>query len=455
MNARRIFVFKLIAVLMIIVLLSSCTPQVQPTTQNQVQPAAPAHPANTTAPVVEPTATQAPPSAPAPTEPPVAPTEAPAANQNQSLMPQQPGVVADSVPDVDSSKDSANHTCPAGDEFDINIYERPFTQNIMDYRPDLDITKGEISQDSNFLYVSEYLNNVNPTNGGLQGMYGIELDTGLDGRGDYLIMGVNPTSGEWQKAIVVGYMDTGGLVGGPRAELSDAPQTYFGYDQSIFPAVSPKDPDAAWVRVSPDNKNVIELAFKPSLLGDSIQFLWRVWTDDGPKDVKQYDYNDHYTLKQAGSPYKGDANYPIKDLYQVDNTCWGLYNILSAPKNLKGLCCNAQNPVTMPPGTGTISALVFGDSNGNGLHESDEVGACENITVTLANATCADPNGKGVKVNLDKNCQYNGKDLKLGKYCLTATGATFTTPDKWDITLSENCPGCNQFNAYFGLKPVQ
>ena len=283
-------------------------------------------------------------------------------------------------------------------------------------------------------------------------MYGVELDTDMDGRGDFLVLGTNPNSAVWQKAIIVAYSDTGEKVGGPRAELSDAPQTYAGYDQSIFPGQDPNAIDAAWVRISPDNKNVVQIAMKPSLIGNSIQFLWRVWTDDGPKNVKEYDYNDHFTLKSAGSPYLNDADYPIKDLYQMDNTCWGLYNILSAPKNLQGLCCNSKLPEPVKPGTGGISVLVFGDANANGLHEADESGSCTDVTVGLAAGTCLDPAIKEMKVTLDKNCQYNAKDIKLGKYCLTASGATFTTPVKWDITLSENCPGCTQFNAYFGVK---
>jgi hypothetical protein len=453
MNAKGRLIFNIVSLFILIALISGCVQQPQSTPVSQSQQPQAAAVKATTAPVkMEPTATVVQPASTAPTQPPAAATETSSTTTNQVLIPLQPGQVSDSVPDVDTSKGAVTRTCPAGDEYDINIYERPFSQNVMDYRPDLDITKGEISQDSNFIYVSEYLNNINPKTNGLQGMYGVELDTDLDGRGNFLIMGNNPNTSDWQKAIVTAYQDSGLKVGGPRPELSDAPQTYSGYDKSIFPGQMPIDPNSAWIRVSPDSKSVVQIAFKPSLIGSDVQFLWRVWTDDGPKNVQQYDYNDHYTLKQAGSPYKTDPNYPVKALYQIDNTCWGLYNILAAPKNIQGLCCSAKLPENPNPGAGTISVLVFGDTNGNGLHEADETGSCKDVTVTLSNGTCATATNPGsTTVSLDKNCQYNSKAIKMGKYCLSAKGATFTTPVNWDITLSENCPGCDHFDAYFGV----
>lgn len=455
MKAIKLITFRTVLCLMVIVVSLSACAQSQSSGGNQLKPTTAAvQPANTAAPQnTEPAApavqATAPEVAATQTQAPAVPTTAPEATE-QGQLPDHPGKVVQWVTDVDSSPEAENQTISSGDQYEINIYERPFSKTEMVYRPDLDIYKGQISQDSHFIYVSVFVNQAKLKIDGLKGMYGVELDVDQDGRGDYLVMKSNPDSLDWEKASIIAYIDPDEKVGGKRPILSDAPQVYDGFDQTIFPGSN--DPDVAWARVSPKDSNEIDIAFKPSLISDSVQFIWTVWTDDGPKEVKQYDYNDHYTLKEAGSPYKGQAEYPLKDLYQVDNTCRGIYNIISAPKEAQGLCCEPTLPDQPEPGLGAISVLVFADNDANGLHEKNEPGMCKDVTVTMKEGACTESAGKVTTLKLDENCQYNVKDIKLGKYCLAASGATFTTPEQWDIILSDNCTTCNTFKAYFGVQ---
>jgi hypothetical protein len=50
--------------------------------------------------------------------------------------------------------------------------------------------------------------------------------------------------------------------------------------------------------------------------------MWGAWADAGLRDPSKFNYNDRFTEADAGSPIKNKPNYPIKAIYQVDNTCW-------------------------------------------------------------------------------------------------------------------------------------
>jgi hypothetical protein len=104
---------------------------------------------------------------------------------------------------------------------------------------------------------------------------------------------------------------------------------------------------------------MVDLAFKRSLVGGANMFLWNVWADDGVKNPASFDYNDHFSASEAGSPYK-DADYPLKALALVDNTCRETYHF-TPTADIPGLCSppKNQNGQAEPlPGGGSVSVLT-------------------------------------------------------------------------------------------------
>jgi hypothetical protein len=73
--------------------------------------------------------------------------------------------------------------------------------------------------------------------------------------------------------------------------------------------------------VDPSDNTVMQLAIKKSLMNNASTFMWSAWADDGVIDPGKFDYNDQYTLAEAGSPINGAGDYPLKVLSLADNTC--------------------------------------------------------------------------------------------------------------------------------------
>jgi hypothetical protein len=48
-----------------------------------------------------------------------------------------------------------------------------------------------------------------------------------------------------------------------------------------------------------------------------------VWSSGLVLTSGQSDPNSHFSLDLAGSPIKDDLNYPLKDVFALDNTCRG------------------------------------------------------------------------------------------------------------------------------------
>jgi len=98
--------------------------------------------------------------------------------------------------------------------------------------------------------------------------------------------------------------------------------------------------------------NVVELAFKNSLTGgEKGKFIWLPWSDADMLDWSLFDYNDHFTLEQAGYPKKDDLkNYPIKAIWGVDNTC-RIPSGFTPTGSMPGLCPN-YDPASVSHGSG-------------------------------------------------------------------------------------------------------
>ncbi len=250
----------------------------------------------------------------------VTPEASPTAPIVHLLTPGAPGLAARFVTDRSSSS-LAGENRTIADDFNDGFFERPLTLPGMQYQPYLDLTRGEISAGGGWIYIILFLEGSPPA--GQPATYGVELDLDLDGRGDWWIAGAAPPSTTWTTDGVRALRDANHDVGGPTPVRSDAPTAAGdGYETVVFD-LGIGDPDAAWIRLSPSNSKNVELAFKHSLIGGDSEFLWGIWADASPQPG-WFDYNDHFTLEQAGSPLIESSFYPLRDLSAVDSSCrWG------------------------------------------------------------------------------------------------------------------------------------
>ena len=315
MNTSNRKHFLLLGVLLLLAALAcnlpgiTANPPEQPTAQPVTQ--APAATATAT-PLPTPTAT----AVPSPTE--ELPTSTP--KVSHVFVPPESVKLGKLIYDVVCVDTAAEQRAPYGDSYDINLFERPFTQD-MTYIPDLDIASYNLGMDEKFYYVSIALVGANPNNEiGIQ--YGVELDLDADGFGDYIVIAHPPYSVEWSTDNVQVVRDTDHDTGGLSAEKSDAPLPGDGYDKIVFDGgrgPDDDDPDLAWVRVNAGKNATVQFAFKRGLAEN--RFMFGVIADAGLKEITDLDYVDRFTEEDAGSPIKGGPNYPLKKLFAVDNTC--------------------------------------------------------------------------------------------------------------------------------------
>lgn len=239
-----------------------------------------------------------------------------------TITPGEPGWVSQWWLDTDSSTTASQNRANGGENYNQNLLERSFTAQDMTYRPDVDLNKVELSDDDTFYYFMLHLNGVHTETGMLYAFYGVELDLSKDGRGDLLLWARGDGNTAWNITDVYVYNDENNDVGGSRPMLADAPSSGLnGYEKALFSPENLSDPDAAWKRVDPSDSSVIQLAIKKSLMNNAGTFMWSAWADDGVIDPAKFDYNDQFTLSEAGSPISGAADYPLKAVYLADNTC--------------------------------------------------------------------------------------------------------------------------------------
>jgi hypothetical protein len=283
-------------------------------------------------------------------------------------IPVQHQVFPDSLPenrsshagDYDSSITADQKKANGGDRFTFEKFERPFNANTMDvYFPNLDIIDTFVYQDDTWMYgtiqvVDRSAANVSPYR------FAMQIDVEVDGKGDFLVIASNPASTDWTTDGVQVYTDTNSDVGDLTAMFTDAGSTSDGFETLIFERGSGDDPDVAWVRVSPNNPNIVELAVKRSILGNPFLYLIDMWTGHGSLTPTLFDYSDHYTHEQAGA---ADPElplfYPIKTVYELDNSCRmavgfeptgkepGLCPVLAPVKPEGGPTLASCNPTTL------------------------------------------------------------------------------------------------------------
>jgi len=241
--------------------------------------------------------------------------------------------------DSDSSLRANEKRVLSGDNFLKNLYERPFTSGDMIYQPDIDIRTVDFAQDDQFFYFTITLGGMNPDDWGLNGIYGIEFDRTLTGRGDLFVRTTAPAGTDWSADTVLILTDTKGDVGGPRPLIPDTGFNGSGYDGTQELAGD----QSAMARIDPSNPLAIQIAVSRALLDNPEQFTWGAWADNGLRDFGLYDYHDNFGLSAAGSPFRDNPDYPIGAVYSVDNTCRLPYGSAQMGSTIPGVC------VTLPP----------------------------------------------------------------------------------------------------------
>jgi hypothetical protein len=291
---------------------------------------------------------------------------------------------------------------PGADVFAENRYERPFTETAMDYLTDVDLKRMEMKIAAPWVYITFEFEG-GRTEGIGETMYGAEFDTDKDGRGDWLIWGASPAGTDWTTDGVEVWKDSNEDVGGARPQEDDAPNpSADGYDEQVFSGGQGADPDLAWIRQAAGGGKV-QLAFKYSAIGNAPQFLWNGLADAGLRNPGWFDYNDHFTAAEAGSPntYDGDR-YPLKGLYGIDNTCRDAYGF-DPTGDEPGLCGYPAR----------ISGKVFYDGDGSGTqNEPDDIGM-PGWQVTLGSGAC--PSSGLQTATTDGNGDYAFADIIQGE----------------------------------------
>ena len=364
--------------------------------------------------------------APEETEAIVEETEAPT-EITHNITPGEPGWVYKWFYDTDASKYAGYVT--GGDDFVANLFERPFTESEMVYRPDIDINKTEISSDNTFYYVTIYLNDQNP-DGGLQGIYGVEIDADRDGRGDLLVIADHPATTSWDIAGVSAHTDLNHDVGGSSIMRPDSGYSGDGYENVVFSMDVLTDPDAAWARVNLGSPPSVTLAFKKSLITGYSTFVWGVWAADSLLDPAMIDLHDHFTDTEAGSPYSSHSNYPLAALNLVDNTCRETFGF-DATAPIPGLCYVPEQPTPEPtvtstsePLPGTISGVAFYDKDVSQHQDAGEPLVDFGITIYLRSGSCIAPI---ITTTASKTFSFSG--LAAGTYCVSISPTTTMTTD--------------------------
>lgn len=263
------------------------------------------------------------------------------------------------------------------------------------YHPDIDIQKSEISSDPNFFYFSIYLEGTNLEGNNLPGTYGAEIDSDLDGRGDYLFLCSEPDQAGWAVEKASAYKDSNNDVGGYAPSSAESSSSGNGYDQVIFSLENLSDPDGLWCRQRTGGDIIVDIAVKRSLAGSPGRFLWGTWAFGSMPDVGLFEHNDHLSEAEAGSPYPASSKYPLKTLNLTDSTCRETF-MFDPTTDIPGMCTRPKPTATTPPQPttppnitpGTISGRIFWDYNNNGVRDPVDIDYDAPRVFTLWNGPC-------------------------------------------------------------------
>lgn len=238
-----------------------------------------------------------------------------------TTIPSEPTKNLGNASDNDEINSSEDRDVNFGDDFIHNRFERPFTTDMAEYLPEIDIVNFSISEDDNFFYVTLNLAGVVSPDQPPTGHYAIELDSNIDGRGELLII-ANPSFGsDWSTDGVQIFADDNGDIGGNDPKRSDPNYVGDGYEKLMFDSGVGANPDLGWSRFVNGEIPAIQIAFNKVIFSATPTFMWSVWASASQFDNTKFNLHDSTTEDAAGSPDKQNSQYPIKSIAGIDNSC--------------------------------------------------------------------------------------------------------------------------------------
>jgi len=355
------------------------------------------------------------------------------------------------------------------DNFNINILERPFDADGMVYKAYLDIVRTELFISSPWVYITIFLEGAPPADAAA--WYAAEIDLDMDGEGDVLVAGLLPPDSTWTTDGVMVFKDNNNDVAGSRVMLADSPpQTGDGYETLVFDQGIGDDPDAAWIRIAPGYTDRIQLSFKYRLINSDGEFLWASWTDEGLQEAAWFDYHDHFSHAEAGSPLSESSHYPLAAMDLMDNTCRWTYGFQPTDP-LPGLCplpvTLTPTPTLTPTTTTTptqdlpsgVRGRVFIDADSSGSWtgvDSPFIGVPVHLWENSCGGsghltTITNSEGRYAFVGLEAGTycvQVKRSDLPAGPWYNTLPGSALNDP-----TVIVSPPPGVALGAHFGFKP--
>lgn len=237
------------------------------------------------------------------------------------------------------------------DSYQNEFYERPTIQgkktageySATQYFANLDIETARAGRDAQYLFIEINLvgnyfqvENKSPDIEGLKYEYGFRFSNDPDGRYGYLMRGefANPFSqAAWTPLKTFGHKDTNGDVGGSdiggttglsvtQSDNSKELGNLNGYDSDIISDGKYNGTEVLFIRML--DSNTVQFALDYVALGlsasyiDNIRYLDMQAIKGGPKDPRNYFWNDKYLFSQAGSPYPGDGVSAPQNIYELD-----------------------------------------------------------------------------------------------------------------------------------------
>lgn len=294
-------------------------------------------------------------------EPPAAATEPPAAATEPPAAATEPPVAATEPPATEAPAAVEHTDIPGnlpvytglhlydhhinttlgsieGDRFYHAQLERPYNTDGVHF-PALDITDVWYYDTDPMWFIAIISLVDKDANGALSGKYAIEVDLlGYDqdfgGYANWLFLVEAPSSTEWTTEGVQVWRDANDDVGGTDTIFPDT----VGANGDGYEVLDDDDPDAAWVRLSSEHPNSLEIAFKKSLFGEGTKYMVAAWAGTEDLDPSLFDLNDRFTHEQAGALNHEYVDfYPIKEISEIDNTCRTAIGF-DPTANVKGLC---------------------------------------------------------------------------------------------------------------------
>jgi len=91
------------------------------------------------------------------------------------------------------------------------------------------------------------------------------------------------------------------------------------------------------------------------MLGDPLSYAMGAWAGTNV-DPALFDYHDHMTHAQAGSPLPELFVFPLKDMAEIDNTC-RLAVAFTPTTKIPGLCATVAQAEKEGPGAPCVAPI--------------------------------------------------------------------------------------------------